>query len=486
MYRLGGRGPAQVGPGGLDGQALPLRQGGEALLLLVPLLVLLLQGKGAVVGRPPAGGEHRLPSGVEGFPLHLQGEGHLLVLEGGQQHRQEAADDQIIDVALRPGEPPQLHRLLGGEEGVVVGDLGGVDQIFGLEGTAAQQLRRQGLVVLHHHAAQPLRQGRNHVVGDVAGVGAGVGDHLMDLIEVLEDGQGLLGGVGVLLVGVPLELGEVVGRRGRGLPAGALEAGHHPLLPRQPGGQRLRPLPVKEPRLAVRIPPGGGEAGQLRGDRPELLGDEAADGLLPLHNEGQGGGLHPPGGELGVVPARQGPGDVEAHQPVGLAAGAGGAEQVVVLRRGPQVGEALPDGLVGLGGDPQPPGRPLPPGLLQNPPGHQLPLPARVGGDDQLAHVPPAKLGLDGPELPAGLGDHHRLHPLGQHGQGEHIPLGPRLVVVLRGRQLHQVPQGPGDDVLLPLQIPLSGLFAAQHPGQFPSYRGLFRQNQCFRHTIFS
>lgn len=231
---------------------------------------------------------------------------------------------------------------------------------------------------------------------------------------------------------------------------------------------------------------GGGEAGQLRGDRPELLGDEAADGLLPLHNEGQGGGLHPPGGELGVVPARQGPGDVEAHQPVGLAAGAGGAEQVVVLRRGPQVGEALPDGLVGLGGDPQPPGRPLPPGLLQNPPGHQLPLPARVGGDDQLAHVPPAKLGLDGPELPAGLGDHHRLHPLGQHGQGEHIPLGPRLVVVLRGRQLHQVPQGPGDDVLLPLQIPLSGLFAAQHPGQFPSYRGLFRQNQCFRHTIFS
>ena len=61
----------------------------------------------------------------------------------------------------------------------------------------------------------------------------------MELIEVLEDGQGLLGGVGVLLVGVPLELGEVVGRRGRGLPAGALEAGHHPLLPRQPGGQRL-------------------------------------------------------------------------------------------------------------------------------------------------------------------------------------------------------------------------------------------------------
>ena len=95
MYRLGGAVLRRVGPGGLDGQALPLRQGGEALLLLVPLLVLLLRGKGAVVGRPPAWGEHRLPSGVEGFPLHLQGEGHLLVLEGGQQHGQEAADDQI-------------------------------------------------------------------------------------------------------------------------------------------------------------------------------------------------------------------------------------------------------------------------------------------------------------------------------------------------------------------------------------------------------
>ena len=156
--------------------------------------------------------------------------------------------------------------------------------------------------------------------------------------------------------------------------------------------------------------------------------------------------------------------------------------QVVVVGGGAQVGKALLDGLISLGGDPQPFGRLLPARLLHDPPGYQFSLTAGVGGDDQIADVAPAHLGLYRPELPPGLRNYHRFHSVGQHGQSKHIPLGPSLVIVLRGRQLHQMAQGPGDNVALPLQKALAGLFAAQHTGQFPRYRGLFRQYQCFSH----
>ena len=304
----------------------------------------------------------------------------------------------------------------------------------------------------------------------------------MDLVQVLHDGQGLLGGIGVLLVGVPLQLGQVIGRGGRGLFPGLFYLHQRPHATCQGGGKALRFLPVKSAGLALGVPPGGGEAVKPRLHRPEVTGLEGADLLLPVHDKGQGGGLHPPGGELGVVLAGERPGDVEAHHPVGHTPRPGGAEKVVVRFGGTQVGKALPNGPVGLGGNPQPFGRALPPRLLHNPPGHQLSLPAGVGGDNQIGHVPPAHQGLHRPELPPGLGDNHRFHLFRQHGQGKHVPLGPRLVVVLRGCQLHQVAQSPGDDILLPLQAALSRFPASQHPGQFPAHRRFFRQNQCFCH----
>ena len=304
----------------------------------------------------------------------------------------------------------------------------------------------------------------------------------MPLVEGLHQGEGLLGGVSVFLVGIPLELGEVVGCGRRGLSVGASDLGEHPGLASKGGGQPLRLGPVEGTGLAVFVPPDCGKALALDLEGVKLLGHEPADFLLPVHNEGQGRGLDPSGGELGPVLAGEGPGDVEAHQPVGLAAGPGRVVQVVVCLSGAQVLEALADGLVGLGGDPQPFSGLFPARLLHDPPGHQLPLPAGVGGDDQLGHVSAAHQGLDRPKLAAGLPDDHSFHLLRQHGQGQQVPLGPGLVVVLRRRQLHQVAQGPGDHIPLPLQAAVQGAPAAQYPGDLLAHRGFFRQYQCFCH----
>ena len=48
------------------------------------------------------------------------------------------------------------------------------------------------------------------------------------------------------------------------------------------------------------------------------------------------------------------------------------------------MGKAVPDGLVGLGGYPQPLGGLVPSRFLHDPPGYQFPLPAGIGGDDQF------------------------------------------------------------------------------------------------------
>lgn len=367
---------------------------------------------------------------------------------------------------------------------MVVGDLGVVHQIFRLEGPLPPDGEGQVPVLVHRHRGDALGQRGHHILGDVAGVGTGIGEHLVVLIEGLHHGQGLFRRIGVLPVGVPLEFREVVGGGRRRLPPLALEGADDRLLPRQTPGQGPGFLPVEDTGLSLPVPPGGGEALQPDLEGVKLPGPEGADGLLPVHDEGQGGGLHPPGGELGVILAGEGPGHIEAHQPVGLAPGPGGVEEIVILRGRPQAGKALPDGPVGLGGDPQPLRGTLPPGLLQDPAGHQLPLPARVGGDDQFLHIPPVEQGPHRPELPGALGDDRRLHRFGQHGQSEEVPLLPRLVVLLRGGELHQMAQGPGDDVLRTLQTALAALRTAQHPGQFPAHRGFFRQHQCFGHEI--
>ena len=108
--------------------------------------------------------------------------------------------------------------------------------------------------------------------------------------------------------------------------------------------------------------------------------------------------------------------------------------------------------------------------LFQNPPGHQFPFPAGVGGDDQGIHLGIVEAALHHGKLLGGLGDDLQLHFFREHGQGIHPPLLVFLAVVLRVLQLYQMAQRPGDDVLFPRQKAVAALAAAQHPGDFTAH----------------
>ena len=141
-------------------------------------------------------------------------------------------------------------------------------------------------------------------------------------------------------------------------------------------------LPAVE--LGSEAPLVGGDAGQVGLDGPVLLGDEGADLVLPLAHQPGGHRLHPSGGQPPADLLPQQGGDLIAHDPVQHPARLLGVHQVLI--DGPGVGDGVVDHLAGDLVEGHPAG--LVVGQVQQllqVPGDGLPLPVRVGGQEDPA-----------------------------------------------------------------------------------------------------
>jgi hypothetical protein len=214
---------------------------------------------------------------------------------------------------------------------------------------------------------------------------------------------------------------------------------------------------------------------------------ELADAFLPLHDDGQGRGLHPAhGGQVETaglgVEGGHGPGAVDADQPVAFRAADGGGAQAGHFAGVAQGGETVADGALGHGLQPQAPHRLLAAAMLGDVIEDQLALAARVTGVDQAVHI----LALDqlGQQLEAVLG-------LLDGGQGEmgrddrqmgEGPFAPLDLVFLGHRQFQQVADGGGEHVVLGLEVVLFLVEAAQHAGDVLGDRRLLGNDELFGH----
>ena len=406
----------------------------------------------------------------------------LLIGTRRHQHRKEAAHDEVINIPLRSGELPQVRGLLRGDDGVMIRDLGIVHQIFGRKRAAAHQLLRKGLVVPCHHGTQAVRQRRNDVVGDVARIRARIGQQLVLLIEGLHKIQRFLCGIGVFFIRIALQLRQVIGRRRR---RHAAHPAHLPdgAGPRTAGlGDPLGQRAVKCTAVSVCIAPDGREARELQPDAVEFLRHKAADFPLPRGDKGQRRCLHAPGRELRIVFARQGARHVQADEPVGLAARLRGAEQIFIVRRRAQICKAVADGLVCLGRDPKPLCRLVPARLGHDPARNELTLAPGIRGDDEAGDVAALHQALHHAELPRRLRDDDELHILREHRQVGHVPLLPLFLIDVRVSQRDQMPERPGDNIAVALQVALAAAPAAEHARQLPADGGLLRQNELSAH----
>ncbi len=133
----------------------------------------------------------------------------VVVVPGAQQ----AAADQVVDLALVRRERRALGRGGGGDDGVVVGDLGIVH-----EAAAQRTLAGAGrklLAIRRGDGLDDARQGLRHVLREVPAVGARIADQLVSLVERLRDVQRLLRAEAEQAVGVALQFGQIVERRRR-------------------------------------------------------------------------------------------------------------------------------------------------------------------------------------------------------------------------------------------------------------------------------
>ena len=263
------------------------------------------------------------------------------------EDRQEALGDQVVDLALVRLHLRQVVRGLGGDDRVVVLDLGVVHhaperQIL-QPGDVCRSLRVLGI------APDELGGGADlgdHVAREPARVRARVGDRLVLLVELLGRAQGPLGGEAEPRVGLALERGEVVQELRAFALLLLLELRDlAPLIAAvlHDRGRELLVDPLAA-EVAARVEALGVRR-EVGLDQPVRLGLECADLLLPPRDERERRRLHPSQRHDAVErrpqPDRRCARRVHADQPVRLRARARGCFERLHLLAGAQVLERV-------------------------------------------------------------------------------------------------------------------------------------------------
>ena len=317
-----------------------LDKGFERALFVVFLGLVVLMGVSGI-DLTPSGGKNFLSRHLEVYLVygsrHRGGGEGAVGVEGGD----EAAHDEVVDIVLEVGESSRL--LSGGNDGVVVGHLGGVEDTLGLDEGLPGYRSHQFVIALEPvHDAWTLGI---DVVGEELGVDTRVSSELL-LIERLDNVKRHLGRVTELLVAVYLERGEVV-EVGWGFGSLLLLHACHSEGFALDGGKGLLALfaggefALCRSKLSVAI---------YRRQYPIWLGFELVYLLLSVNDKCQRGSLHSADAQhLSVLSIleRIESGGVHTQQPVAHGSRESGQVERVVIFLLAQLGKAFAYGLVG-------------------------------------------------------------------------------------------------------------------------------------------
>ena len=323
---------------------------------------------------------------------------------------------------------------------------------------------------------QSFGDGGHYVCGDVAAVGSGVCYDLVDLVESLKRVQSLLSGKAQHVVGIPLELGQVIGKR-RFFSFGHFpDAGHGAACTLEFLYQRVGLLLLGNPDAVVLGVPGGLEGAEIGLQRPVETSGEVLDLVLAAGDQCKRRGLDASGGKSCIEVAAHGPGDVVSDVPVGIGTAFGSCIEIVVVACGLEVLEALFDCHIGLAADPEPLCRLGAACLLEDPAGNKLAFASCIGCYDDALDILPVQKGLDDIVLVLALLNDHGIELLRKNRKVAQVPMSVFRPVVVGGTEGHQVPEGPGNHVVVALKV-LAPVAASQHAGKLFSYTRLLSQN---------
>ncbi len=417
----------------------------------------------------------------------------------GVEGRDEAAGDHIVDFGFVGGE--LVREFVGGDDGEVVGDLGVIEEAFvgGIEPAVFENLGGVG-GVFTPEVFEGALDGGGVVFGEGAGVGARVGDGLVFFVKGLGEAEGFAGGEAEAGVGLALEGGKVVKARGDlggmlflfgdggvggggGLGVDFFGSG---LVPEAVGAVVLVVgVAFELGALEDALVETGGDF-KIGEDAPVVAGDEGANFVFAVHDHGEGGSLDAAhGGDEAAAATHaggEGAGAVDADEPVGLGAAAGGFLKGIHGGGFARVLEGVANGLLGHGGPPKAAEGLLGIGELVDVGKDELALAAGVAGVEDGIHILASEeffeeLEAFGPALGGleteGFGDD------GEVGQG---PAGELGVNVLGHEEFDEVADGGGEDVVVALEEFTVFLETAERARDVGGDAGLFGDDQGFSH----
>lgn len=446
-----------------------LHQGHLLIGILVVGFFLLLFLHVGVEGLPAPVGHHGA-FGLKGF-LADEGMHGGDVFDAGRVERgEQAADDGGVDFGLQALEI--AGGLAGGQDRMVVGDFGVIDDSFG-EGEFVEVEGPDKGLVFRGERAEEVGQFGGDVFADMAAVGPGVGEDF-GLVEGLGGCEGLFGGEAEPSVHVLLKAGEVVELRcgdalffGDDFPDGE--------------GQGAQLFDECESLgfgfvFAVGTDEAGGAV--VGDDAPVGFRFKGVDFDVAFGDEGEDGGLNAadaPEEVAGAVFGRVVAGGVEADDPVGFAAAAGGLIERVELASVAQFAEALLDGIAGEGLDPETAeGFVAGFGPGENIAEDEFALAAGIGGADDFIGLFEERDDYFELILRTLVAPGAELKGFGEHGEVFHPPGLPVRIVFVGFAQFHEVTEGPGDGPAVAFDPALFALICAQHGGEIAGDRRFF------------
>jgi len=198
----------------------------------------------------------------------------------------------------------------------------------------------------------------------------------------------------------------------------------------------------------------------------------------------QGRCLYPSHIQGFMVEDRKKTGGVNTDQPVRLRTAQGRMVQRFIAAARLQVGKALPDSRILHRGNPEPPDRFCAAGHFHRQTEDQFSLTPGVTAVHQLRHVRALHQGLYDGKLLFLSGGYHMLPDFRQDRQ---VLIVPFLIAFLIGSGLckgYQVPDTPGHQTTVPLQVSVFLILCTQGSGISRRYTGFFSDNQF--HTLSS